>query len=407
MSERSTEPVGAYIEYEGEHYSLLEPYTPGQKNNAEYEYKPRFHSPFYGLSKVPFFMYTNTGGVTTKEADWTLTDNPANFMSVLCNAIYVESGLKYTYQVDNSLPISYASLQFNCVDILSASIQIANAFETELWLEKYSTPDASSNIGCLHLSKATLGTATTLEVGVNVNVPSKTENGEYFNRFYVFGSTRNITQDYQGANVNSIANKRLTLDPQQYANGYIDFSNGGPVFSKVLQFDDIYPSATDLVVMNLRTRMKYRLDEETHQKIVVGTDSHGDPVYDEYAIWYMQLKRLVNGSYVDFVFNNTTYDKNDNPNGMLLPALVPSFHFNSGALNGREFEVIYHESASTVKDEADVAQFNILAGDFEIKYLEEGGLIVPSITGLAPQTNDKVILFNVHMPDNGGYTDDA
>ena len=399
-------PAGAYVVYNGEHYSLLEPYKPEQKSEVEWIYKPIFASAFYGLSKTPFFLYTTSGNVTTKEAEWTLTDNPANFMSVLCAAILTESGLKYTYAVDNNLQISSATCAFNCTDIVSACSQIANAFETELWLEKFSTPDSSGNIGCLHLGKAQYGTAKTLEVGVNIQVPSVTKNGEYFNRFYIFGSSRNITQDYQGANVNSLATKRLTLDPTDYPNGYMDFSNGGPVYSKVLQFDDIYPSASDLVVMNIRARMRYTLDETTSEKVVIGTDPDtGDPVYDMYAVWYVQLKRKINDSYVDFTFNNTTYDKTTNPDGNLLPGLVPSFHFNSGALNGREFEIIYHSTASTVKDAADASAFSILAGDFEIKYLQEGSLIIPSVTGLTPQTDDKVVLFNVHMPS--AYTDDA
>ena len=395
-----TIPAGAYIIYGTEYYSLLEPYSPDQKNEREWEYKPQFVSQFFRGSKAPFFMYSTSGGVTTKEADWTLTDNPANFMERVLTAFLNELGLKYHYAVDNNLQNASATLQFNCVDIITACNSIANAFETELWLEKFDEVDSGGYIGRLHLGKAALGTAKVLEVGNNIKVPSKTNNAEFFNRFYVFGSSRNITQAYQGAAVNNLATKRLTLNPTTYPNGYMDFSNGGPVYSKILQFDGVYPSATDLVVMNIRPRTRYVLDENTSKPIVIGVDEDDKPIYDTYAIWYVQLKRLVDGAYVDFQFNNTTYDKDDNPDGMLLPGLVPSIHFNSGPLAGREFEVIYHEQEKTVQDSADTTPFTILAGDFEIKYQDENGFILPAMTGLVPQTDNLVVLFNVRMPDS-------
>ena len=399
-------PVGAYIIYNGERYSLIEPYSPEQTTEAEWNYKPQFQSAYRGLSKVPFFMYTTVGGTTTKEAEWTLTDNAANFMSVLCSAILNETGIKYTYAVSQDLTVASATCSFNCVDIQSAINTIANAFETELWLEKFSTPDSSGHIGRLHLGKAAYGDAVDLEVGVNIKVPSVTRNGEFYNRFYVFGSSRNITQDYAGSNVNNLATKRLTLSATDYPGGYVDFSNGGQVFSKVLVFEDIYPSASDLVVMNIRSWLRYRRDEATSEKIQIGTDPEtGDPVYDMYAVWFVNLKRKVNGQYVDFSFNNTTYDKDDNPTGMLLPGLVPSLHFNSGPLSGREFEVIYHENAETAKDGTDGSTFQILAGDFEIKFVEESTYIIPAVTGLIPQTDNLVILFNVMMP--ASYVSDA
>ena len=399
-------PVGAYILLGGERYSLLEPYTPEQRTEAEWVYKPKFQSAYRSLSKVPFFMYTTVGSTTTKEAEWTLTDNPANFMAVLCDAIYAETGIKYDHAVGIDVVVASATCDFNCSDIQSAISQIAGAFETEIWLEKYAQADGNGYIGKLHMGKAQYGTAVELEVGVNVKVPSVTKNGEYFNRFYVFGSARNITQDYQGANVNNIATKRLTLSATDYPGGYMDFSNGGQVFSKVLVFEDIYPSATDLVVMNIRSWLRYRRDESTSEKVQIGTDPvTGDPIYDMYAVWFVNLKRKVGGSYVDFTFNNTTYDKEDNPTGMLLPGLVPSLHFNSGPLAGREFEVIYHDTAETVKDGTDGSTFSIQAGDFEIKFIEEGTYIIPAVTGLIPQTDNLVVLFNVMMP--ASYVDDA
>ena len=39
-----TIPAGSYIEYKDEKYSLLEPYSPKQKDEAEFIYQPQFQS---------------------------------------------------------------------------------------------------------------------------------------------------------------------------------------------------------------------------------------------------------------------------------------------------------------------------------------------------------------------------
>jgi len=252
----------------------------------------------------------------------------------------------------------------------------------------------------IHLSKSEHGAVVSLEVGENINTPSVTEGKDgYYTRFYAFGSTRNIVQEYKGANVNNLVNKRLTLDPKKYPNGYKDIRPNlqqGEIFSKILQFDDIYPSS-ELSISDVRFRLMWRIDSETNDKIQIGTDENGDPIYDQYAIWYFQIP--------EFNFENSTYDEEKNPNGMLIPNKVPSVHFQSGALQGMEFELIYHDESKTITSD-DGISFEVKKGDFEIKYKEEeGNYIIPAITGLIPSENDDIILFNVKMPEE--YTDSA
>ena len=378
----TTLPAGAYIIFENEKLSLLDPYEPEQKDEFEYSYKPQFQSRVMGWGKVPFFHYTYGEGnvITAREPDWTLTDTPVNFMAAICKAIKNETGETWTYEVAEGLPAS-VTLSFNASDILSGLNSIASAFDTE-WLA-----DKANNV--LTLGKAQHGTSVTLQVDCNIGVPSVTRSKEgYYNRFYVYGSTRNITQDYQGANVNNLVNKRLTLNPATYPNGYIDTERpaGTPIYPKILIFDDIYPHS-GLTLANLRPRLMYRIGDDK-QKVQVGTDASGNPVYDMYSIWYFQLP--------NFTLNNSTYSK-DNPNGMLISGKALSVHFKSGALQGREFELIYHPKAETLRN-SDGQDFNVLAGDYEIKFVEENGLIIPMQTGIVPADGDEVILFNIRMP---------
>lgn len=387
-------PVGAYIKLDdGEVYSLLEPYNPIQKNEGEFQYKPQFHAKFMSWGKVPFFMYTydENDEITNREPDWSLTDNPANFMSAICKAIENETGANWSYAIDSSLNSS-TSLSFQSVDIISAMNSIASAFETEWWVDKDSMT--------IHLSKAEHGEAVTLKVGGNINTPTVTEGREgYYTRFYAFGSTRNIVQEYKGSNVNNLVNKRLTLDPAKYPNGYKDIKPNlkqGEIFSKILLFDDIYPSS-ELAISDVRFRLMWRIDSETNDKIQIGTDESGNPIYDQYAIWYFQIP--------GFNFDNSTYDEEENPNGMRIPYKEPSVHFQSGSLQGMEFELIYHDERKTITSD-DGISFEVKKGDFEIKFKEEdGGYIIPAITGLIPSEGDEIILFNIKMPEE--YTASA
>ncbi|WP_289739369.1 pyocin knob domain-containing protein [Paramuribaculum intestinale] len=377
-------PAGAYIMFRGEKMSLLDPYEPEQKDEAEWSYRPRFQSRVMGWQKIPFFHYSyghDNTTITAREPDWTLTDTPANFMAAICKAIKNETGETWTYEVAVDLVGLSATLSFAVSDIYSGLNEVAGAFETE-W-----RADKSTNTLCL--GKAQFGEAIQLKVGDNVGVPSVTKSKTgYYNRFYVFGSTRNITQDYQGANVNNLVNKRLTLDKNDHPGGYIDTPRdaGTPVYPKVLTFDDIYPHS-GLTVANLRPRLMYRLDE-AQQKIQVGTDTQGEPVYDMYTIWYFQLP--------GFTLNDTTYSA-ENPDGMLIAGKPLSVHFRTGALTNREFELIYHSKAELLHN-SDGLDFQVLAGDYEIKFVEESGLIIPMQTGIVPADGDEVILYNLRMP---------
>lgn len=377
-------PMGAYIEYGGEKYSLLEPYSPIQKSEGEFSYQPLFKSVVISWTKVPFFMYTYSSddAITGREPDWTLTDNPANFMLSICKAIKNETGETWTYTVDASLSAS-ATLSFQSVDIFSSLNSIANAFETEWWVDKVNK--------VIHLSKAEHGIAVRLEVGKNITVPTVTAGKEgYYTRFYAFGSTRNIVQDYEGANVNNLVNKRLTLDPAKYPNGYKDVRpdlKQGEIFPKILIFDNVYPSSS-LEISDVRVRLMWTIGEDG-EKVQVGTDDDGNPIYDQYSIWYFKVP--------GFVLNNTIYSK-DNPEGMLISGKALSVHFESGALQGREFELIYHDKAETVSS-ADGTSVILTPGDYEIKFKEEGTYIIPAITSLIPNNGDEIILFNIRMPE--------
>ena len=379
-------PAGSYIIYNNERYSLLEPYNPLRENEAEYRYTPQFHSRIMKWDKIPVPLYTyESDGTTVKgrEMDWEFTGSPADAMYMVMQAIRNETGENWTIQLSDSIPATITiSSQSN--SIFSLLTSIANECKTEWWADK------STKV--LYLSQCKKGTELTLKVGGNVGVPTVTQSKDgYYTRFYVFGSTRNITQDYQGGQAtNHIVNKRLTLDPIKYPGGYKDtkghFDNGvfvsdlqkGEVFIKTLYFDDVYPKSK-LTISDVRARLKYRLDTNGNKVRIGGTDE--EPVYEQYAIWYFQISGL-----------------NFDPSTIIEEKEL-AVSFESGQLAGRDFKLTYHEKASVVNDSADFTPFNVKAGDFEINIDESTGNIIPGMAYIIPQNGDDVILYNIEMPD--------
>lgn len=358
--------AGAYIDFCGKRYRLLDPYEPEYIDEGSYRYTPKFYDKTAVWSKKPLFLITDTG----EETDWGLTAYPGQFLEIVIRALKKYTGEDYTYSVDESIAQSkMVYISFQAKSIFDGLNDIANAFDTEWWVE--------GNI--IHLSKCQYGDPVLLEVGKSVGVPSVKNNTDgYYTRFYIFGSTRNITQDYNDNGfTNGLVNKRLTLNKTKYPGGYIDIRQGlstDEIFTKTLIFDDIYPSSP-FIVSNARAEIKDWLDENGN-KIQIG-ESGGEPLYKQYAIWYFQIE--------GFELNDTLYDKTNNPDGMLIQGLDLSVKFESGQLNGREFKLVYHKGKK----------------EYEISFIEEhGGIIVPGTVAAIPADGDKIILFNIRMPDN-------
>ena len=369
-------PISSYVEYNGEKYRLLEPYTPQMDNELKYVYTPIFHSRVMVWDKqiVPVYTYSEDGNtIIGKEFDWSFTGSPVDAMYIIKQAIKNETGEDWSIQI-GEVPATI-SISSQSTSILSMLNTIASECDTEWWADKKDNT--------LYLSKCVYGEPITLEVGNNVQAPTVTnDNRGYFTRFYAFGSTRNITQDYDnGQATNHVVNKRLTLNPAKFPGGYKDIKEGltaNEIFVKVLYFDDVYPSSR-LTISDVRARLKYRLDNSGNKIKIGGTEE--EPIYEQYAIWFFQIE--------NFTFNV----------GSVIEGKTLSVSFESGQLAGREFELKYHNEAETVKDGNDVTSFYVKAGDFEIILDESTGTIIPGLSYIIPQDGDSVVLFNIIMPD--------
>ena len=161
-----------------------------------------------------------------------------------------------------------------------SSVDIVSALNTiaNTWECEWWVVDKTIHFGyCKH------GEEIDLNVGDDIKPPTFSEAGAYYSRYKVFGSTRNIKRLNGGVGVDAQARLKL---PSDYPNSTIiadDLTN----FETTLVFDEIYPRA-DLSVTEV----------DGFNKIKIG----------------------------DFVVKDEDVLE------------TPMIHFNSGALEGRDFE---------------------------------------------------------------------
>lgn len=421
-------PVGAYIEYTyyiddvrtvTRQFLLLEPYEPTQSSEMSWKYTPEFQHPKMALSKKIFYITTkNSQNEVIKQTNWSFVGVLSTLMGKICD--FLNNDLKFgncewKAQATNTLP-NAINVSFTDNDVLSALTSIANAVGENC---EYHI-DYDNEI--IYFGKVVIGdTPLNLVVGENVGIPSISESREnYYNAFTVFGGTRNITQtNSKGENISSsdirlqlkAGNGFIAVDGKNYNYDIDSFSTidlrqnkqTGPLFTKVLNFSDVFPSL-DTYVYNVRGREKYVLDSTTNQKIPLTYNADGSvATYKTFTVWYMRLAYCTTEKVNDKTPVNTTNDNGTThywydfevtddliiAEKNLSCSFEPNLNANalSTPLAGRGtngeyvgFELNYHKNSSSSHESDDVStnKFNILAGDYEIIYQQDNNVIVPT-----------------------------
>lgn len=389
-------PVGAYIEHEGVKYSLFEQYVP-DNNGGVYQYKPEFQHPMMLLAHTPCLLTTRDSvGKEIKQTDWTYTGILSTILGRLQGIIYDQLGIMLTFETKFKPTTDVeesATCTFSGVDIISAFSEVCNQFGG---IEYHIDWEGKK----VWFGDIFLGDEVSLEEGGNVGMASKSMNSkDYANYFIVRGGTRNITnKTASGDNVQS--DSRLSIDD-------IDkrASAEQPKVQKILTFDYIYPQL-DLYVYNVRKRVR-RLKDEDKQYIVKRYNADGTVAeYKTYAVYYMRLAYKEGEAWKDYIINNPSEDIVAGKK--LTASFEPNEKGTHSQLAGREYELIYHKSDKTIIANPTIGDsgVNILAGDYEIVFEQDGDLIIPNIDTLQPWGNstpddtcDKVVLYNIVMSD--------
>ena len=348
---------GSYITYKGRKFEIMSTVRPEFDNKTGgYKYTLKFEAQQNHMKRFVCFWL----GGDNPEAVFHNTTDLASFAALIVANMNKQLGGENwqvgTITVDN--PKATKLVSFNgdkCWDILNT---IAETFETEWWTEE------NGNLVSLCFGKLDFGSPEEFKQGnVVKNIPAKKgDDSSYGTRFYVFGSTRNLTSDYgqapQGGETNHVSEIRLRLpDGQRYIDAIPGIS-GSDIVEQVVFFDDIYPKNTETVTSI----------ETVDREIIEGQT---DKAYVMYC-------------------KDTPFLPSDMIEGETLGAT-----FTSGSLMGRDFELSINYKPETWKPEDGFdKKFEIIA---QVETSGESQLIIPN-ESLHPEPGDTFVITGVKLP---------
>ena len=354
LLEPTTFARGSYITYKGRKFEIMSTVRPEfDSKTGGYKYTLKFEAQQNHMKRFVCFWL----GGDNPEAVFHNTADLESFAALIVANMNKQLGGENwqvgTITVDN--PKATKLVSFNgdkCWDILNT---IAETFETEWWTEE------NGDLVSLCFGKLDFGSPEEFRQGnVVKNIPAKKgDDSSYGTRFYVFGSTRNLTSDYgqapQGGETNHVSEIRLRLpDGQRYIDAIPGLS-GSDIVEQVVFFDDIYPKNTETVTSI----------ETVDREIIEG------------QTYVMYCK-------------DTPFRPSDMIKGETLGAT-----FTSGSLMGRDFELSINYKPETWKPEDGFdKKFEIIA---QVESSGESQLIIPN-ESLHPEPGDTFVITGVKLP---------
>lgn len=357
LLEPTTFARGSYITYKGRKFEIMSTVRPEfDSKTGGYKYTLKFEAQQNHMKRFVCFWL----GGDNPEAVFHNTADLESFAALIVANMNKQLGGENwqvgTITVDN--PKATKLVSFNgdkCWDILNT---IAETFETEWWTEE------NGDLVSLCFGKLDFGSPEEFRQGnVVKNIPAKKgDDSSYGTRFYVFGSTRNLTSDYgqapQGGETNHVSEIRLRLpDGQRYIDAIPGLS-GSDIVEQVVFFDDIYPKNTETVTSI----------ETVDREIIEGQT---DKAYVMYC-------------------KDTPFRPSDMIKGETLGAT-----FTSGSLMGRDFELSINYKPETWKPEDGFdKKVEIIA---QVESSGESQLIIPN-ESLHPEPGDTFVITGVKLP---------
>lgn len=346
---RTPLPAKSYIEYNGERFTLLETYYPEKRAANHYAYDVKFQSVERLFVRNVFFRHVTVGDTTWKEPEFTLNSNLKTIADII-----IDSLNRAAFGVTFSLPdgntysdTELKALSFSGVSLYEALTYIAEQWKTEWWIEDGSVLHFDR---CEHGDIIELGDGYTESPdgtweseGLQPIVPGQSDSN-IPQRVYAYGSERNMTrQTTEDGGMNVSYAKRLRLDTTEYPGGYIEVNDVTSGIEEVKMFDEIYPR-------RVGTLSSVRSVEQGGM-----------------TVWYVADTEIP-----------TLFD----PKEQAIPGTTMMIKFESGYLNGFEFEVNWHPENN----------------EWEIINRQEDDVQIP-FGSLVPRIGDTYSLFNIVMPE--------
>ena len=320
--------VNDWCEFEGERYWLQERYLPTQKSEREWDYDLKF----YGVESLikRLLVLKNPDG--ENEAVFTLTAPASEHVRLIVGCINAGMGTS-DWKTGSVVATENLTVDYSGTFCDEGLRKVAEAAKTEWWVEGQTV----NVCRCEHGEELTLRYPESI-----TQLERDTADGvKFYTRLFPMGSTRNIDRAKYGS-------MRLQLPGGQK---YVDMNvEKYGIFHHYEEaaFSHIYPRRIGTVSSVRESSVK---------------DNEGKP----FKIYWFKDSALP-----------------FNPNDYEIGGLVKHVVFQSGELDGRDFEVNYH---------ADTQEFEIITTwPYDDEMQMPGG-------NLIPKAGDKYILWNIRMPD--------
>lgn len=326
--------VNDYVDFGGDRYWALEKYEPAEKSSVEWEYNVKL----YGIESLikRFLVLNNTDG--ENEAVFTLTARPVDHVRLIVKCINDGMDQTTNFKVGSVEGTDNVVINYEGKYCDEALKELAETIGVEWWFDGET----------LNLSRCEWGSAVVLGYGEGLTSleQDKADNVKFYTRLFPIGSSRNIDRERYGASRLQLPGGAKYVDIPDLVERY-------GVFHHYEQeaFSGIYPRRVG-VISSVRW-------EEVK-------DPDGNP----FTIWY-------------FKDNGLTFDPNDYEIG----GLVKHVSFQSGELEGRDFEVNYNSKTK---------EFEIIT-----TWPYDDDMQLPDVHGgqLVPAPGNTYILWNIRMPD--------
>lgn len=317
--------VNDYVDFLGKRYWLLKNYRPVKKSSIEYQYDVKFYGIESKLKKALVLKMVDGDNSTA----FSLNDSPAQHLQLFVDNMNRITGSD-VWAIGQVVDSANVNIEYDCVSCFDGLGKLAEATKTEWWVEGYT----------LNLCRCEHGDMLELGYGMGLLNVSKdsNDNAPFFTRLYPIGSTRNIDSKTYGSS-------RLHLPGgAQYVEQNTDL--GIVEYSEEAAFSGIYPRRVGQVGV---VRHEARTIEGEEREIYFFTDP------------------------------GLTF----NPNDYEIGGLVKMVKFQSGELNGQDFEVNWNN---------DTKEFEIINQyPYENQQLPGGRLI--------SHTGNDYVLYNIRMPE--------
>ena len=326
--------VNDWCDFAGERYWLQEKYLPKQKNEREWEYNVKL----YGIESLikRLLVLQNSDG--ENEAVFTLTAPASEHVRLIVQSM--NDGMDHTtnWKVGDVVQTENLTIDYDGTYCDEGLRLVAEAAGTEWWIEGET----------VNLCRCEQGAELLLRYGESLLSLDRDEADgvKFYTRLFPIGSSRNIDRERYGSTRLQLPGGAKYVDIPDLVERY-------GVFHHYEQeaFSDIYPRRVG-VISSVRW-------EEVK-------DTDGNP----FTIWY-------------FKDNGLTFD----PNDYEIAGLVKHVSFQSGELEGRDFEVNYNSSTR---------EFEIIT-----TWPYDDDMQLPDAHGgqLVPEPSNTYILWNIRMPD--------